>query len=99
MIYWKHQPIMLYPELEIEDGVDGGIWSGSAIEVNGSMAFAYTDHYRKDGQTRRMEIQKMAVSHDAIRVGENFTMVDSYPADIPQDIRDPKVWHNATENV
>lgn len=96
LVRWEHVPIALAPS---ESYDEGGIFSGSAIEHNGSMYLFYTGVVYDGGVNRankanRKECQCLAVSHDGLTFEKHDAnpIIPHPPADGSKDFRDPKVW-------
>lgn len=88
LLHWEELPIALYPDMPYED--EGGCFSGSALEKDGSLYLMYTSVSKDRGQT-----QSMAVSRD----GVHFEKLPGNPVIAPspldpasRDFRDPKIF-------
>lgn len=103
LIHWQHLGIALYPTKEYDRN---GIFSGSAIEINGKMHLYYTAvryihedpdniHGAIDGA---IQSQAMICSEDGYtfdnREGKRqiISAIEDVSIGDPYDCRDPKVW-------
>ncbi|WP_419994381.1 glycoside hydrolase family 32 protein [Streptomyces boninensis] len=99
-VRWRERPIALYPPKDAAPGDNSGIFSGSAVDDNGTLTVAYTrftDTAAHPGATP--ETVEMATSTD----GVNFTPVAQNPviAKPPEGsgagFRDPKLFKDPTD--
>lgn len=108
LVNWQHLGVALYPSKEYDAN---GIFSGSAIEIDGRMILYYTAHkYLEENpenihlaQGKSLESQAMITSEDGfsfdnINAKEQVvsTIYDKEIAD-PHDCRDPKVFKVGAE--
>lgn len=93
LLHWQEQPIALYPDAPYED--DGGCFSGSALEHDGTLYLMYTSVSKELGQA-----QSIATTTD----GAHFEKYAGNPV-LPQnpadpesrDFRDPKIFRYGEE--
>ena len=89
-ISWEELPVALYPDREYDNG---GCWSGTAIEKDGTLYLFYASVHTPEGTNEKIQTVSVAYSTDGI----NFTkyegnpVIDRYPADGGPDFRDPAV--------
>ena len=102
LAYWKHLPIALKPEEPYE--MNGGCFSGSAIEHDGKLWLMYTGHHDATPEEQEatgcgyLQLQCLAYSED----GVHFKKYEGNPVikDVRAegvdlaDIRDPKIWRH-----
>ncbi|WP_159881520.1 glycoside hydrolase family 32 protein [Paenibacillus puerhi] len=88
LVNWENLPIALAPS---EDYDIGGVFSGSAIDLDGILTLYYTGHV--DEKTPK-EVQCVATSTDGIHFEKHTAnpIIDYPPVDGSFDFRDPKVW-------
>jgi beta-fructofuranosidase len=92
MIHWEHLPVALAPSEYYDNHLQGGCFSGSAIEHDGKLFLMYT------GTTNRgkgfEQTQCIAYSEDGIHFEKyEHNPVLTAPEGIPSNFfRDPKVW-------
>ena len=92
MLHWEYLPVALAPSEIYDDHLQGGCFSGSAIEHDGKLFLMYT------GTTNNgkgfEQTQCIAYSEDGIhfeKYADNPVLVA--PEGVPTDyFRDPKVW-------
>ena len=92
MLHWEYLPVALAPSETYDDHLQGGCFSGSAIEHDGKLFLMYT------GTTNNgkgfEQTQCIAYSEDGIhfeKYADNPVLVA--PEGVPTDyFRDPKVW-------
>jgi len=97
LIHWKHFPIALFPNDDLNKRYIGGAFSGSAIDDHGLLTLAYTDHYEDtQDETIFIEKQSLARSQDGIHFTHNpkHPVIDQKPENASKDFRDPKVWQD-----
>ncbi|CAG9116925.1 unnamed protein product [Plutella xylostella] len=85
LVTWEYRPTALVPGEE-------QCFSGSAVEVNGSMVLMYTAHVVKEGMPVNQS-QYLAFSDDGVNF-EKFAgnpVIPASPNNSP-DFRDPKAW-------
>lgn len=98
LIHWQHLPIAMYPEETAQAAEDkSGIFSGSAVDDNGTLTLLYTNFtdltFHPDAIA---ETQALATSTD----GVNFVkyagnpVIARPPARASAGFRDPKVWQD-----
>ena len=92
MLHWEYLPVALAPSEEYDDHLDGGCFSGSAIEHDGKLFLMFTgtaNNGRGFEQT-----QCIAYSEDGIHFEKyEGNPVLTAPEGIPTwFFRDPKVW-------
>jgi len=93
MLHWEDLPIALTPDEKYENDMEGGCFSGSAIEKDGKLYLIYTASAHIDGKLQQR--QCIAYSDD----GVTFEKYDCNPViDRPEgaapDFRDPKVFEH-----
>lgn len=94
MIHWEMCGEGLAPSEPYDDWKDGGIYTGSAIYVDGEIKFFYTACNEKG------QVQCLATSKDGDEIVkyENNPIIGKAPDGInPHDFRDPKVWKHGEE--
>ena len=86
LLHWTELPVALFPDRPYEN--DGGCFSGSAIEKDGTLYLFYTSVSRELGQT-----QSVALSEDGIHFEKYHgnPVIARCPDDGSRDFRDPKV--------
>ncbi|MDO4898150.1 MAG: glycoside hydrolase family 32 protein [Rothia sp. (in: high G+C Gram-positive bacteria)] len=89
LVTWKREPIALAPSLEADSG---GVYSGSAVEVNGELYAYYTGNRwlnpanRDDGN---VQVQCLATSSDGVVFEKKGVLIDGVHL---ANFRDPKVF-------
>lgn len=92
LLHWEHQPIALAPSEKYDLHENGGCFSGSAVDNNGTLSLMYTGSTMVGEEY--IQTQCLATSSDAI----HFEKYKNNPvAKRPKwlsstDFRDPKVW-------
>ncbi|ANE48818.1 hypothetical protein SY83_09130 [Paenibacillus swuensis] len=86
LMKWEFLSIALAPS---EDYDIGGVYSGTAVEFNGTLYLFYTG-ITGDGR----QVQCIASSTDGIRFEKHSgnPVIGTYPPEGSPDFRDPKVW-------
>ena len=95
MIHWKDLPIALRPDQEYDCHLEGGCFSGSAVEKDGVLFLFYTATTQIDGVVR--QTQCIATSKDGVNFEkyEGNPVIKEPPQGFSNDFRDPKVFeHN-----
>lgn len=90
LINWRHEPIALAPGADGDDDA-GGVWSGSAIEHEGTLYAFYTGNRWANGvddTEGKYQTQMLATSKDGIHFEKQGTVI----APVMADARDPKVF-------
>lgn len=87
LLSWQHQPLALAPT---EDFETHGCYSGSALEVDGTLELFYTGNVKFE-QGGRTAYQCRASLEAASQV-EKKGIVLELPAGYSGHVRDPKVW-------
>lgn len=96
LLHWKFCGTVLRPDIpEDRDGV----YSGSALEANGTLHLFYTGNVKEEGAHDYITSGRGAnVIHVTTRDGDKMSekhvllTVADYPAACTQHVRDPKVW-------
>lgn len=91
MLHWKDLPIALYPDQPYDNHPEGGCFSGSAVEKDGTMYLFYSSTTR-DGDKLR-QTQSLATSEDGIHFKkyEGNPVIAHPPEGASAHFRDPKV--------
>lgn len=90
LVHWQDEPIALAPGNPGEDD-EGGIWSGSSIEHDGTLFAFYTGNRWVNGQDDtygKFQTQMLATSNDGIHFEKHGAVIPTVKA----DARDPKVF-------
>ncbi|MCC5891193.1 glycoside hydrolase family 32 protein [Exiguobacterium sp.] len=95
LIHWEHKPIALRPG---QDYDRDGVFSGSALNVDGVLHLYYTGNVWLDEQREELkQVQCLATSTDGVTFTKhpNNPLITGEPERGNAHVRDPKVW---TEN-
>lgn len=95
IIHWKDMPIALKPDQPYDNHSEGGCFSGSAVEKDGTMYLFYSATIKKNGRTK--QTQCIAYSDDGVhfqKYAGNPVVEKPYP-EVSDDFRDPKVFEHA----
>ncbi len=100
LIHWDYLPLALAPSEVYDDHLQGGCFSGSAIEYDGKLYLIYTGTSNHGHGFE--QVQCVAYSEDGIHFEKyEKNPVITAPAGVsPDQFRDPKVWeHDGTYYV
>ncbi|MGX7091694.1 glycoside hydrolase family 32 protein [Hutsoniella sourekii] len=96
LIHFKEEPIFMSPDQTFDRD---GVYSGSAIEVDGQLNFFYTGNVKKEGfydyvYSGRQQNVVRVISADGFQIKERRVVIDhdDFPSGYSDHIRDPKVW-------
>ena len=94
MIHWNDMPIALRPDQEYDCHLEGGCFSGSAVEKDGVLFLFYTATTQIDGVVR--QTQCIATSKDGVNFEKykGNPVIKEPPQGFSNDFRDPKVFKN-----
>ncbi len=93
LVHWEHLPIALAPSEAYDDHSEGGVFSGSAVEVNGELAVLYTGTTRNGKEI--VQTQCLATSRDGGLTFKKYAgnpVIAQRPEGISEDFRDPRVF-------
>lgn len=98
MVRWDYEGTALYPDQPFDVG---GVYSGSAFVVDGTMHVFYTGNVKREDaegydyvNTGREANTVHVSSEDGAHFGPKRPVLrnEDYPADDTEHVRDPKVW-------
>lgn len=92
MFHWRDMPIALRPDQPYDKHMEGGCFSGSAVEKDGGLYLFYSATVKVDGITR--QTQCLVTSEDGIHFEKykNNPIISTPPQGNSEDFRDPKVF-------
>jgi beta-fructofuranosidase len=95
LVHWEHLPIALVPG---ETYDSGGCFSGSAVDVDGTLALVYTGNIWLDEEKpSSKQVQCLATSADGITFFKdpaNPVLRHAPFEEVSHHFRDPKVWRH-----
>ncbi len=94
LTHWQHHEPAIVPDSWYDRN---GAYSGSAIENEGTVYFAYTGNVREDGSEREAH-QSMVTSQDMVsfeKLAENPVISTPIPG-YTGHVRDPQVWREGS---
>lgn len=93
LVHWEHLPIALVPDEAYDRD---GCFSGSAVDVDGTLTLIYTGNVWLDEEkTSTKQVQCLATSTDGItflKDPSNPVLRHAPYEEVSRDFRDPKVW-------
>ena len=94
LIHWEYLPIALAPSEDYEEHLNGGCFSGSAIEYEGKLYLMYTAVTNQGNGF--VQTQCIAYSEDGIHFEKykNNPVLTAPEGIAPDSFRDPKVWEH-----
>lgn len=92
MVYWKDMPLALIPDQPYDSHSEGGCFSGSAVEKDGTLYIFYSATVKEDGKTK--QTQCLVTSEDGMHFTkyEENPVIENPPEGASEDFRDPKVF-------
>ena len=85
LVHWRFRGSALLPDQPYDSQ---GVYSGSAMEVDGRLCLYYTGNVKQNGQ--RISSQCLAVSEDGLHFQKHGPILTT-PSGYTQHFRDPKV--------
>ncbi|MET9507922.1 GH32 C-terminal domain-containing protein [Streptomyces flavidovirens] len=98
-VRWRELPVALTPPPRATPTDNTGIFSGSAVDDNGTLTVAYTkftDTAARPGATP--ETVEIATSTDGVNFTAGTEVVSQPPAGSSAGFRDPKLFRDPTDN-